>query len=120
VLKGCGAEGDLRTLGAWASFTGLSYSSLCESCRLVGVQPLDARDLTRVLRAVLQAQFYDCRIADLLDIYDRRTLKALMARAGLDPADYGNDISIEQFLGSQRFVPSGSAGLAALRALLAR
>lgn len=47
VLKVCEADGDLRTLGAWASFAGVSYSSLCESCRLVGIQPLDARDLAR-------------------------------------------------------------------------
>ena len=37
VSKACEADGDLRTLGAWAAFVGLSYSSLCESCRLVGV-----------------------------------------------------------------------------------
>jgi ActR/RegA family two-component response regulator len=118
VLKGCEARGDLRTLGAWATFAGLSYSSLCESCRLAGVRPLDARDLTRILRAVVQSHVHQCRVEELLDISDRRTLKALMARAGLSPARNGPRVSIEAFFVSQRFVPSNHAGLAVLRARL--
>jgi ActR/RegA family two-component response regulator len=120
VLKACEADGDLRTLGAWASFAGLSYSSLCESCRLVGIQPLHARDLTRVLSAVVRSRLYDCRVEELFDISDRRTLKTLMTRAGLVPEGDGHKVSVEQFLGSQRFVPSTNAGLAVLRALLLR
>ena len=118
VVKGCEADGDLRTLAAWASVAGLSYSSLCETCRLVGVQPLAARDLTRVLRAVVQSQAHGCRIAELLDVCDRRTLNALMARAAIDPWRRGHEISIGQFLTAQRFVPSGNAGLVMLRSLL--
>jgi ActR/RegA family two-component response regulator len=118
VLKGCEASGDLRTLGAWATFAGLSYSSLCESCRLAFVRPLDARDLTRILRAVVQSHVHQCRPEELLDIGDRRTLKALMARAGLSPTRNGHRVSIAEFLVSQRFVPSNNAGLAVLRARL--
>ena len=118
VLKGCEANGDLRTLGAWATFAGLSYSSLCESCRLAGVRPLDARDLTRLLRAVVQSHVHQCRLEELLDISDRRTLKALMVRAGLNPGRNGHRVSLEEFLVSQRFVPSNNAGLAVLRARL--
>lgn len=118
VLKACDADGDLRTLGAWAAFVGLSYSSLCESCRLVGIQPLDARDLARVLRAVFRSRHHDCCIEDLLDISDRRTLKILMTRAGLDPEGDRHGTSVEQFLGSQRFVPPSNAGFLILRTLL--
>jgi FixJ family two-component response regulator len=118
VLKGCEADGDPRTLGAWASVAGLSYSSLCETCRLVGVQPLAARDLTRVLRALVQSQIHGCRIGDLLDICDSRTLNVLMTRAAVDPRRRGREISVDQFLTSQRFVPASNAGLAMLRALL--
>jgi FixJ family two-component response regulator len=118
VLRGCEADGDVRTLALWASVAGLSYSSLCETCRLVGVQPVAARDLTRVLRAVMQSRLHGCRIGELLDICDRRTLNALMARAAVDPRREGRDISVDQFLTAQRFVPAGNAGLARLRALL--
>jgi FixJ family two-component response regulator len=120
VLQGCEADGDPRTLAEWATVAGLSYSSLCETCRLIGIQPLAARDLTRVLRAVVQSRAHDCRVGELLDICDRRTLNALMARAAVDPWRPGRDISVEQFLVSQRFVPLSNAGLVMLRALLPR
>lgn len=120
VLKACHADGDLRTLGAWASFAGLSYSSLCECCRLAGVQPLVARDFTRVLRAVFRTQLTGCAIEELLDISDRRTLRLLLSRAGLSARDVHQRISIEQFFASQRFVASRNAGLQVLRAVLLR
>jgi FixJ family two-component response regulator len=118
VLRGCEADGDVRTLALWEPVAGLSYSSLCETCRLVGIQPVAARDLTGVLRAVMLSRLHGCRIGELLDICDRRTLNALMARAAVDPRCEGRDISVEQFLTAQRFVPAGNAGLARLRALL--
>ena len=119
VLRGCEADRDLKTLGAWAAEAGASYSSLCEICRLLDIQPLAARDLMRVLRAAVQSRKLGCRVGDLLDISDRRTLNSLMARAGVDPRRSGQDISIDQFLASQQFVPPRNAGLAALRAMLA-
>ena len=103
---------------ALASFAGLSYSSLCEVCRLVGVRPLDARDFTRVLRAVAQSLIHECRVEELFDISDRRTLRALMARAGIAIDGRAERTSIEQYLASQRFLPSNHAGLAVLRAIL--
>lgn len=118
VLKACESDGDLRTIGAWASFVGLSYSSLCESCRLLGIQPLVARDFTRVLRAVCRSHLTGCFIEELLDISDRRTLRMLLTRAGLTAADDRHRISLEQFFVSQRFVASKNAGLGVLRALL--
>ena len=119
VLRGCEADRDLKTLGAWATEAGSSYSSLCEICRLLDIQPLAARDLMRVLRAAVQSRKLGCRLGDLLDISDRRTLSSLMARAGVDPRRYGNEISIDQFLASQQFVAPRNAGLAMLRVMLA-
>ena len=118
VLKGSEADTDLKTLGAWAGIAGLSYSSLCELCRLVDIQPLAARDLTRVLRALIQSQLSGARIVDLLDVCDRRTVASLMKRAAINPRQRGRDIPIAQFLAAQQFVPTGNAGLAMLRALL--
>ena len=50
----------------------------------------------------------------------RRTLAALMTRAGLSPAGTGSGISVEEFLAAQRFVPLNNTGLAVLRARLLR
>jgi len=118
VLQGCEADTDLKTLGAWAAVAGLSYTSLCELCRLLDIQPLAARDLTRVLRAVVQSRISGGRIGDLLDVCDRRTLDSLLKRAAVKPRQYGREISVDQFLASQQFVPTDNAGLAMLRALL--
>jgi len=118
VLQGCEADTDLKTLGAWAEIAGLSYSSLCEICRLLDIQPLAARDLTRVLRAVVQSRVSGCRIGDLLDICDRRTLDSLMKRAAISPHRYGREISVDQFLASQQFVPAGNSGIATLRVFI--
>ena len=118
VLKGSEADTDLKTLGAWAGVAGLSYSSLCELCRLLDIQPLAARDLTRVLRAVIQSRVSGSRIVDLLDVCDRRTVDSLMKRAAINPRQRGRDLPVEQFLTAQQFVPAGNAGLAMLRALL--
>jgi FixJ family two-component response regulator len=118
VLKACESDGDLKTLEAWARFLGVSYSSLCESCRLLGVRPHAARDLSRVLRAVLKASAERCRFEVLLDISDRRTLNSLLARAGFDESAPGRCMSLQAFLDGQRFVPPDNEGVILLRHLL--
>ena len=118
VLKMCESDGDLRTIEDWASFVGVSYTSLCESCRLLGIRPHDARDLSRMLRAVLKSATDRCRPEAVLDISDRRTLIGLLARAGLAGAPPGT-ISAEEFLDRQRFVPPDNEGLHALRSMVA-
>ena len=39
VVRACESEGDLKTLAEWARFAGVSYSSLRESCRMLGIPP---------------------------------------------------------------------------------
>jgi hypothetical protein len=116
VFKARQSEQDLRTLEQWAHFVGVSYSSLCESCRLVGVRPSDARNLVRVLGAMIGAASRRCPIEMLLDVSDRRTLKLLLAKAGFQTDR--SPLSIEQFLVKQRFVPVDNQGLTVLRGLL--
>jgi hypothetical protein len=118
VFRACAASGDLKTLEAWAGWVGVSYSSLRESCSLLGIRPQDARDLARMLRAVMRSALDDCPPSALLDVSDSRTLNSLLARAGVGPKARGSEISVEQFLGAQQFVPAGNAGLRVLRALL--
>ena len=111
VLRGCAAEHDLKTLRDWASVAGVSYSVLTESCRLVGIQPHDARDFLRMLRVLSQA---DGRIEGLehgLDVNDYRTLKTLFKRAGLTVGSATGTISLSEFIERQQFVNPASDGI---------
>ena len=118
VIKACESERDLKTLEDWASFVGLSYSSLREICRLVDIRPHDARDFMRVLRAVMTSARTGYPPEVLLDVSDGRTLKALLTHAGIEAGSAGSSISVDDFLKSQTFVPSSNAGLSVLTRLL--
>jgi CheY-like chemotaxis protein len=115
VLQACRSDGDLKTLADWAVFVGVSYSSLCEACRLVDVRPRDARDLARVLRAIIGSAHDHLDPGLLLDVRDRRTLRALLKKAGLQEEGC---VPVGQFLNRQRFVAPHNLGLAVLRRLL--
>jgi len=117
VLKGCESDGDLKTLADWAKCVGVSYSSMRESCRLLDIQPRDARDLVRMLRVVIKSRLDHCPTHVLLDISDSRTLRTLMIRAGMDIRSQAN-VTVENFLQSQRFIASENEGLWILHKLL--
>ena len=117
ILQASDAPADPRTLEEWARAVGVSRSVLIESCARLGVSPRDARDLARVLRLVRRVEVpWEPVLA--LDVADRRTLRALFDRAGLDGATSGVRPTPEQFLRRQRFVAQTSPGLGALRDLL--
>jgi DNA-binding response OmpR family regulator len=118
VLKACESDADLRTLRDWARCIGVSYSRLRESCLLVGIRPHDARDFTRICRAVIHASAYRCRPEIFLDVGDRRTLAALMHNAGSGNGSSIAAISLEQFFRSQMFVTRDNDGLRELQRLL--
>jgi len=120
VLKACDSKWDVKTLRAWAACAGVSYSSLRECCDLVGIRPHDARDLTRMLRAVIQSLRQGCAPDVLLDVSDRRTSESLFERAGLaiDSRSGPHPVSVEQFFARQGFVVRQNAGLRALQLLL--
>lgn len=118
VMKGCHSATDLKTLEQWAVCAGVSYSSLRESCRLVGMRPYDARDLVRVLRAVILGARTGCPPAVLLDVSDRRTLGSLLERSGLESASDAHTMPVDQFFRYQRFVCSDNAALHVLRGML--
>ena len=119
AFRACECDGDLKTLEDWASFLGVSYSTLCETCRLVGMRPHNARDLVRLLRAVVKSRQERCRPAVLLDVSDRRTLKVLLTRAGLTEDARGDSVSLEALFACQRFVRNDNEALLILRQLLA-
>lgn len=121
VLRGCGAERDPKTLADWAQAANISYSGLCESCRLLEIRPRYGRDFTRVLRALLKSADACCRPEAFLDVSDRRTLAALLASAGTQCATRDFEpIAVDEFFRSQRYMPIGNSGLEALARLLAR
>ena len=119
VLRGCDSDHDPKTLAEWARLARISYSGLCESCRLMRVQPKLARDFTRVLRIVLTAPASFDTFSALLDVSDRRTRNGLLERAGLaSPWPPGRSPAFSDYLRHQNFVPSDNCGLLALRALI--
>lgn len=104
VVRACQSKRDLKTIGEWAKVVGVSYSSLCESCRLLEVPPHQARDFARLLRAVVRAAQGDGAIVPLLYVSDGRTLEKLLERAGF-VAEPNTRISVRAFLERQRFAP---------------
>jgi hypothetical protein len=119
ILMASDASDDPRTLEEWGRAVGVSRSVLVESSARLGVSPRDARDLARVLRLVRRVD--DPWAPDLaLAVADRRTLRALLDRAGLNGAATRARPTPEEFLLRQRFVPQTSPGLGALRHLLGR
>jgi len=119
IILASDAAEDPRTLDEWARAVAVSRSVLIESCARLGVSPRDARDLARMLRLVRRVEEpWNPELA--LDIADRRTLRVLLDRSGLNVAASAVRPTPEQFLLRQRFVPQTSPGLGALRHLLGR
>lgn len=112
------APGDLKTLQHWARYVGVSYTSLCETCRLLDIRPHAARDFCRVLRAVIESQRHGCPPEVLLNVSDRRTIATMFDRAGITRDRARPDVN--QFLRCQRFIPPDNEALIVLRGLIAR
>jgi two-component system, LuxR family, response regulator FixJ len=117
VLHACESTRDLKTIEDWAAFIGVSYSSLRESCHVLGISPHDARDLMRVLRAVIKSRRHRCSPEVLLDVSDGRTLQKLLRRAGFR-GETGDNITPHRLLRDQQFVSRENAGLRILMLLL--
>ena len=119
VLRTLDTDRDLKTLGAWAEYVGVSVTMLRQACYRAQLhQPHDARDFVRVLVAVARARELECDLALLLDISDTRTLDPLLARAGLTSRT--KDASVEDFLARQQFIAAGHEVLRQLREALKR
>jgi hypothetical protein len=118
VLKACKSPEDPKTIGMWARQAAVSYTTLCESCRLIDVRPRQARDFVRVLRLVSMPALDPGQLASFLDISDRRTLDSIVENAGFrDYAIGSQPISVIYFLDNQRFISHENAGLKLIREL---
>jgi DNA-binding response OmpR family regulator len=109
VLTGCNADRDPNTLDLWARENAVCYSTLCEVCRLNMIRPLAARDFVRVLRALRRAWIARCAPEEFLSVSDRRTLRSLSRRSGVDLDAKADASAIALFLERQEFVPTGEA-----------
>lgn len=120
VLAACKSERDPRTLAIWAHQVCVSYTTLSESCRLIDVQPRDARDFARILRIMLLPEFDHRKLASFLDISDVRTLDCILHKAGLiEFAAFSRQITISSFLDNQQFIAPENPGLVILRDIFA-
>ena len=77
------STGDCPTIDAWTSRAGVSRTTLCSRCRLVGASPRDSLAFVRLARAVLVADGPPWRPEDVLDTREERTLERLLTRGGL-------------------------------------
>lgn len=116
VLKACDAESDPKTLNEWARVAGLSYTSLRELCRMLDIRAHDARDLARMLRAVVKGRQYHCSPKVFLDVGDERTIRLLFQRAGLE--FFQPSMSLDDWLRRQQFVTFEHQALQLLRTML--
>jgi hypothetical protein len=121
VFRGCKSDKDLKTIDIWARQVAVSYTSLCETCRLIGIQPRQARDFTRILRAITRSSFDSLQIASLLDVSDRRTLESILTNAGFPQhMRYPQPISILAFIDNQRFISRANVGIRIIRDCIVR
>ncbi|MGC2745503.1 MAG: hypothetical protein WA672_20225 [Candidatus Angelobacter sp.] len=120
VLGACRSAKDLKTIGIWARQVAVSYTTLCESCRLIEVQPRYARDFTRVLRIILMPTFDFSQLTTYLDISDRRTLHAILQKAGFEyPVRLPGLFPVVSFLEHQKFIAEQNPGVKIIRDIFA-
>jgi CheY-like chemotaxis protein len=103
VLGACQAADDPRTVPLWGRAIGCSASTIEETCRLCGVKPRDARDLTRCLRALYRLVTTGSDFCGSLAVADQRTLDNLLDRAGF-ARNRLSPMSLEAFVLRQKFV----------------
>lgn len=117
VMRLVSCPHDLKTNAEWARYTGVSGSVMRESCRQVHIQPHDARDFARMLRAVHRSG-RQWTPESVLDVSDGRTLHKLEERSGLSVRHDGRTPTLEQFFDRQQWIPQENAALLVVRALL--
>lgn len=118
IVQALQFNGDLKTLAGLGKFIGISERRFRNACAQAGIDSLEARDFGRSLSAVIWSAREQCEPVSLLQ-GDTQTLVALCSRAGL-VTNVGQQITVEQFLVRQHFVPTNHELLRAVRARLAK
>ena len=120
ILQACTSTTDLPRIEPWVRFVRTSYSLLRNAYIRIGVEPRDARDFMRILRALARTAGRVEHVEGQLALGDARTTAAMLAKAGLTGERTAKPITFEEFLTSQQFIPAGHPLLDELRELAAR
>jgi DNA-binding response OmpR family regulator len=118
VAKACQSPRDFPSTGQWAASVGASATTVVQTCRQLNIRTRDARDLARLLRALVHSKPHRCPPEALMLVSDSRTLDRLFDRGGLKRGIDRWCISLDDFLVRQRFVATDNEGCKALRRLL--
>lgn len=117
ALKACGVEDDPKTESGIAEAAGVSTSVFRRDCKECCIEPRDARDFIRLLRANALAQRDGSTLRSHLATSDPRTRKQLFERAGL-PFD-SRFVPLKVFFVTQRLISQTKECLRALGHLAA-
>jgi DNA-binding response OmpR family regulator len=121
ILLACASPADLPRLRPWVAFVpSTTYSQLRNAYLRVGVEPLDARDFMRILRALARTSGRVEHVEGQLALGDQRTTDAMITRAGLSKGRPADPITLEEFLTRQRFISVDHPLLDQIRALAAK
>jgi hypothetical protein len=75
---------DVTTLADWSTVCHVSSRTMNSVCRVVAVTSRNSLLLARLLRGARLATAWNCRIMDLLDLQDPRTVTRIAKQTGID------------------------------------
>jgi hypothetical protein len=115
ILKVVISSEDPKTIEHWGRLAGASRGTVITWCRAAHVSPRRSLELARLLRALRLTGGRPADLQDVMDIVEPRTIKRLVARAGIS----SDDSNSQDFLTRQTLIRQPKA-LATLEAALAR
>lgn len=115
ILAVAKAPRDVRNLNEWSTRCGCSLSILKNICSTVGLKSRPSLDFARLLRVVIDKTGTTPEWHEELEVLDPRTLRRLLARAGLTVTS--SVPSVREFLRSQQLVTAVSLHEALLAGL---
>jgi hypothetical protein len=117
ILNGSRALKPFKTEAGLAKTNGISLTVLKSGCRKLRLKPKAVRDLARAVWALRRTHWKRRGLEEQLDV-EEHTEKELLKRAGvgLEPSD--RQLTVQEVLDAQQFIPQHNPVLRALRSLL--
>lgn len=119
IVSATEAADDPRTFEMWGRTPGVTVDTLHRACELLELDGRDVLRFTRLLRAVLLIESQNLKFAEVLDVAATKTLKRLLARAGLPAEPVPSTVNVGWFLRTQTLIAHGEL-LRRIPALLGR
>jgi hypothetical protein len=117
ILIACDSLDDLPNFQAWATFVNTNERRLRYVYERSGLDPQRVKSFMRWFRALARAHGNVENAIAEMTVGDPRTLKRLREEAGLSRSSGLRPISLEQFLGTQKFVAADHSLVKTLRSL---